>query len=426
MFCGARSVKPGYYYKSALKLISASAVGFCAIEILTGGEKFYRQIILPVVHRMFEPENAHELGIFMAKYYKFLAPLNRTNTKSYQRLNIECFDKNFDSPIGLAAGFDKDGEAIEGLVNMGFGFIEIGSVTPEPQPGNPKPRIFRLAEDQALINRYGFNSSGHLAVENRLKSAKADFSKCLLGVNLGKNKTSEDPDQDFVNGLLKFAPIADYIVVNVSSPNTPGLRDMQTGKNLKRLLLRLKEARKSLDESSAAKPLMLKVAPDLSWEDRKDVADLCIDAKLGSVYIKLCVFFVNKINELKPVDSLSGIDGLIVGNTTISRPSSLISPSRSESGGLSGQPLRQLSTQCVKDFRRLTNGRLIIVACGGVTDGRDAYEKIRAGASLVQFYTGLVYEGFPIVGKIKRELDACLEKDGFSRVKDAIGVDCSL
>nr|XP_009502667.1 PREDICTED: dihydroorotate dehydrogenase (quinone), mitochondrial [Phalacrocorax carbo] len=266
---------------------------------------------------------------------------------------------------------------------MGFGFVEVGTVTPKPQEGNPRPRVFRLVEGEAVINRYGFNSHGHAAVEHRLQARQETQLRLTgmpLGVNLGKNKSSTDAAADYVAGVRTLGPLADYLVVNVSSPNTPGLRDLQGKAELQDLLTKVLAERDMLP--CKRKPAVLvKIAPDLTTQDKQDIASV--------------------ICEL-------GVDGLIVSNTTVSRPSSLQSRQRTEPGGLSGKPLRELSTQTIREMYSLTQGRVPIIGVGGVSSGRDALEKIRAGASLVQMYTALVYHGPPVVGAVKRELETLL------------------
>jgi len=308
-------------------------------------------------------------------------------------LACHLWGRSFANPLGIAAGFDKQGEAMAALAALGFGFVEIGSVTPRPQPGNPKPRVFRLPEDAAVINRYGFNSDGHDAVKARLARyrAGAHHPTAPLGVNLGKNKESGDAAADYAAGAALFAPYADYLVVNVSSPNTPGLRALQGRAELSGLLERVRGA---LPES--APPLLLKIAPDLTEEDRRDIASVALDLRL---------------------------DGLIVSNTTIERPAGLKSRHRAESGGLSGRPLAPLALAALGSMYRLTEGRIPLVGVGGIASGADAYQRIRAGASLIQLYTALVFEGPSLVGRIKGELAARLRADGFRSVADAVGAE---
>lgn len=297
------------------------------------------------------------------------------------------------NPVGLAAGFDKNAEAIEGLHEIGFGFIEIGSVTPEPQPGNDKPRIFRLLEDAALINRYGFNSDGLDEVQQRLKTLRHNGFNGVLGVNLGKNKTSTSPIEDYKKGIGSLGPYCDYLVINISSPNTPGLRAMQNKRELEDLLKAAVEERNKLLKPV---PLVLKISPDLNDSELKDIANVVQSKK-------------------------TKVDALIVSNTTIARPDTLASPHNQEIGGLSGAPLKEMSTQVIAKMYKITKGQVPIIGAGGIASGQDAYDKILAGASSVQIYTSLVYNGPPIVNKIKSELSDLLKKDNFNSVQDAVG-----
>jgi dihydroorotate dehydrogenase len=303
-------------------------------------------------------------------------------------LATRLFGRDLPNPIGLAAGFDKHAECADAMLRLGFGFVEIGSVTPRPQPGNPAPRVFRLAEDEAVINRYGFNSDGLDAVARRL-AARA--RRGLVGVNLGKNKETEDAGADYAAGARALAPLADYLVVNVSSPNTPGLRALQSRGSLEDLLRRVRAAL-----PSPAPPLALKVAPDLAEADRDDIADVAL---------------------------ASGLDAVIVSNTTIARPAGLRSAAARETGGLSGRPLFAPSTALLREMALRLRGRVALIGVGGIASGADAYAKIRAGAAAVQLYTALVYRGPRLVAGIKRELAALLRRDGFASVADAVGAD---
>jgi dihydroorotate dehydrogenase len=289
----------------------------------------------------------------------------------------------FPNPLGLAAGADKDGRAIAGFFGLGFGAVEIGTLTPLPQAGNPRPRLFRLVPDRAVINRMGFNNGGLAAALPRAKAAKRSG---MLGINVGANKDAADRIADYANGVAASAPVADYVTINISSPNTPGLRDLQHGPALTDLLTRTAAARGST-------PLFLKVAPDQEPAQIDEIARAAIDA---------------------------GIDALIVGNTTISRPP-LSSPNAGESGGLSGAPLATLAAQRLRDFRPATGGQLPLIAVGGIDCGAEAYARIRAGASLVQLYTGLVYGGSALPGRILREMDMLMRRDGFVQIAEAIG-----
>lgn len=294
----------------------------------------------------------------------------------------------FPNPVGLAAGFDKDARVPDAMRGFGFGFVEIGTVTPRPQPGNPKPRLFRLEEDQAIINRMGFNSGGLGAAIDRLRRRRRTG---IVGVNLGKNRDSGDAVADYVEGIRGAAQVADYLVVNISSPNTPGLRDLQRRASLQALLVPLLRTR---DESRRRVPLLVKIAPDLTPEEREDIASVALAA---------------------------GIDGLIVSNTAVDRPAGLVSTYAAESGGLSGRPLFAASTSLLADMYRLTGERLPLIGVGGVTSAADAYQKIRAGARLVQLYTALVFAGPSLVTEIKKGLLELLRRDGFTCVAEAVG-----
>ncbi|HML10858.1 MAG TPA: quinone-dependent dihydroorotate dehydrogenase [Stellaceae bacterium] len=307
-----------------------------------------------------------------------------------QSLRQTLWGRDFPNPIGVAAGFDKDAEVPDALLRLGCGFAETGTVTPRPQPGNPKPRIFRLYDDGAVINRMGFNSRG---LEPTLARLRARPRKGVVGVNLGKNRDSEDAAADYLEGVRRVGPLADYFVINVSSPNTPGLRDLQRREILDDLLRRLVAAR---DEAAPGTPLLVKIAPDLAPGERTDIAALA-----------------------EP----SGIDGIVIANTTIARPASLHSTAASEQGGLSGRPLFALSTALLGEIYRLTEGKIPLVGVGGIASAEDAYAKIRAGASLVQLYTALVFEGPALIGRIKRGLAELLRRDGFVSIAEAVGAD---
>jgi len=309
-------------------------------------------------------------------------------------LHMRIWGRSFPNPIGMAAGFDKDAEVYDSLLQAGFGFVEVGSITPEPQPGNPKPRLFRLPQDSALINRMGFNSRGFARARQRLESRR-QLRRGIVGVNIGKNRNGE-AEADYMRGIRELAAYADYLVINVSSPNTPGLRALQSAVALRSLIAAVQRARGEAVTADPLPPLLLKLAPDLTAEDRRDIAGVAAG---------------------------SGIDGLIVGNTTISRPPSLHGPHRSESGGLSGAPLFSLSTEVLRDIYRLTEGRIPLIGVGGISSGADAYAKIRAGASLVQLYTALVYQGPGLLRRMKAELAQLLRRDGFAGLAEAVGAD---
>ncbi|CAA6603922.1 Dihydroorotate dehydrogenase (quinone) [Rhodospirillaceae bacterium LM-1] len=345
-------------------------------------------LLWPFLRRL-DPEEAHLLAL-RALSSGLFPKLAKTDP---QLLAQELWGLHFPNPVGLAAGFDKNAEVPDALLNLGFGFVEIGTVTPQPQAGNPRPRLFRLAEDEAVINRMGFNNDGAIAVRGRLARHKSKPG--IIGVNIGKNKTTEDAAADYEKGAVLLAPMASYLVVNISSPNTPGLRALQGRDALSALLGRTKAALKTAVPENSP-PLLVKVAPDLESQDRKDIADVVL---------------------------ANGIDGLIVSNTTIARPASLRSAQRNETGGLSGKPLFVASTEMLADFYRLTKGAIPLIGVGGIASGADAYAKIRAGASLVQVYSALVYKGPGLVERIKRELYYLLRRDGFTQLGQAIGAD---
>lgn len=346
---------------------------------------------MPAV-RLLPAETSHQLAVMACKYRLYPA----SNQMDDLNLHGLLFGRLVSNPIGIAAGFDKNAEAICGLHDLGFGFIEIGSVTPLAQEGNPKPRVFRLSEDRAIINRYGFNSDGHEAVLERLRKLREreDFS-AVIGVNLGRNRDTVSPVDDYVQGVQAFGPVADYLVVNVSSPNTQGLRDLQGKKKLTELLEAVLEARSKLEENPNV-PILLKLSPDLEQVDMVDI--------------------VTVINRKQ-----CHVDGLIVSNTTVSRDNISDIKYVNENGGLSGEPLRNQSTQLIAQMYKLTKGNIPIIGVGGIASGADAYEKIEAGASFVQIYTALVYEGPGLVDQIKSELSNILHEKGYSNVKDAVG-----
>lgn len=378
--------------KSLSLVVPGAGLFWASINIYKGNEKFYDNILMPIVQKI-PPETSHRLAVLACKYKVF----PRSKTMDPISLSTDFFGQKISNPIGIAAGFDKQGEAVEGLEQIGFGLVEIGSITPFPQPGNDKPRVFRLVNDKAIINRYGFNSDGHKIVFDRLKELRMKSTlKTVLGINLGKNKTSNDALRDYVEGVQLFGTISDYLVINVSSPNTPGLRDLQGKKDLENLLRGVLSARNNLPTNNKV-PILLKLAPDLTQQDVKDITSV--------------------INQKD-----CKVDGLIISNTTIDK-SNLKSPEEltSQAGGLSGAPLKDRSTQLIAQIYNLTGGKVPIIGVGGVFSGQDAYEKIQAGASYVQLYTSLIYHGPPIVEKIKRELDQILVKDGYKNVKEAVG-----
>lgn len=336
--------------------------------------------------RLLPPEPAHKLTVMLTGTFgPFLLPPPKDDPK----LAVDVLGLHFPNPFGIAAGFDKNARAFRGMLKLGLGHAECGTVTPRPQPGNPKPRMYRLPEDRAVINRMGFDNDGMQVVAERLRKR----GKGIVGINIGANKDSADRVPDYRTGFQLLAPLADYVTVNISSPNTPGLRGLQNREELHRLLHMLVEAR-----GAQKKPILLKIAPDLD------------EAALDDITAEVLA---------------SGIDGMIVTNTTIARPETLKSPHAGETGGLSGKPLMEPSTLILRQVRKRVGDKIVLVGVGGVASGEDAYRKIRAGASLVQLYTALVYQGGGLIPRMKRDLLALLARDGFSSLRDAVGADVS-
>ncbi len=336
-----------------------------------------------------DPETAHDLAIKSLKFNPL--PSKMFEVEDEQMLKIELFGKNFPNPIGLAAGFDKSAEAYNSLLRLGFGFVEIGTVTPLKQFGNPKPRIFRLEEDHALINRLGFNNDGMEIIKNRIKS---EGKKGILGINIGPNKETKNQKNDFCLGLKNFIDVADYITINISSPNTEGLRDFHHQEKLEELLIALNKIKK-VNKTNIS--LLLKVSPDI-----KD----------------------NQISEIVDIGIKNDISAIILTNTTNGNRDNLISSAKKkEEGGLSGEPIQQISTNMIKKFYKKLNGKIPIIGVGGVHSGKSAYEKIAAGASLLQLYTSFVYKGPSVAKDIKKELIQILKEDGIKNIKDAVGRD---
>ena len=338
----------------------------------------------PLFHRL-GAESAH--GLAIKALACGLVPAARLPDDPHLKQRLMGLD--FANPVGLAAGFDKNAEVPDAALALGFGFVEVGTVTPRPQAGNPRPRLFRLAEDEAVINRMGFNGAGLAVAEARLAKRRR---RGIVGANVGANKNSADPAADYAAGAAALAPHSDYLVCNVSSPNTPGLRDLQGAKRLEALLARVTAAL----PAAPRPPVLVKIAPDLAEGDLADIVAVALAA---------------------------GIAGIIVSNTTVARPPGLKSVHAGETGGLSGKPLFAPSTAVLRAVARHAAGRLVLVGCGGVGSGADAYAKIRSGASLVQLYSALVYRGPALVARIRRELAALLERDGFADVGAAVGAD---
>jgi len=337
------------------------------------------------VLRLLPAEAAHRVTV---RLLQAAAPLLPAPQPDDSRLAVEALGMRFPNPVGLAAGFDKDAEVPSAMLKLGFGFVECGTITPRPQSGNPKPRLFRLTEDQAVINRMGFNNRGMARAAARLAQRRPGG---IVGLNIGANKDSDDRIADYARAFEALAPQAAYIAVNVSSPNTPGLRGLQSRAELERLLEALLSHRRRLQ---LATPLLLKIAPDLDDPAMDDIAAVLL---------------------------ASGMEGLIVSNTTVARPASLKSAYAKELGGLSGKPLLAPSTHVLKEMRRRLGERIVLVGVGGIASGADAYEKIRCGASLVQLYTALAYRGPGLVRSIKRELLEFLQRDGYANIRDAVG-----
>jgi len=333
-----------------------------------------------------DPETAHDLAVKSLKFNPI--PSKMFEVEDEQMLNIKILGKNFPNPIGLAAGFDKSAEVYNSLLKLGFGFVEVGTVTPLKQYGNPKPRIFRLEEDQALINRLGFNNDGMEIIKTRIKSNK---KKGILGVNIGPNKETKDQKNDFCLGLNFFFDVADYITVNISSPNTEGLRDFHDQEKLTDLIIALNKIKKDRGTNI---PLLLKISPDINSSHIPEIADTALK---------------------------NSISAIILTNTTNGYRDNLTSELKVEEGGLSGNPLNQISTSMIKKFSKELNGKIPIIGVGGVNSGKSAYEKILAGASLLQLYTGFVYRGPSTAKKIKKELIQILKDEGIKNIKEAIG-----
>lgn len=337
---------------------------------------------LRLLHRC-DPETAHKLGMLAIR--TGMAP--RPGPYSTPRLRTRLAGLDLPNPVGLAAGFDKNAVAVGPLSRAGFGFVEVGAVTPHAQPGNPRPRLFRLPEDRAVINRFGFNNEGMEAVAARLARRPED---AVIGINLGANKVSDDRAGDFARVLTHCGAHVDFATVNVSSPNTERLRDLQGAEALSGLLEGVIAARDALAQPV---PVFLKIAPDLTGDE---------------------------INQIAQVAMNSGVNAIIATNTTLSRDG-LQNPARQEAGGLSGRPLFEPSTRVLARLARATGGQIPLIGVGGIATAADAYAKIRAGASAVQLYTAMIYEGFSLIGKITRGLDALLERDGFTTVAEAVG-----
>lgn len=346
----------------------------------------FDRLAAPLLRRL-DPEQAHALALNALKF----APLPRPVADD-ERLRVKAFGLTFPNPVGLAAGFDKNAEVPDALIRLGFGFVEAGGVTPLPQPGNPRPRLFRLDADEAVINRLGLNSDGVEAVAARL-AARANMPG-IVGINIGANKDTVDRAADYVACIAALVAHVGFLTVNVSSPNTPGLRNLQQAAALDELLSRVIDARERLAERAPRRPVLLKIAPDLTLGDLDDVVG---------------------------VARRHNIDGMIVGNTTVSRPALRETAKSTEQGGLSGRPLFALSTRMLSETHVRAEGAFPLIGAGGIDSGAAAFAKIKAGASLVQLYSGLIFRGIGLVGAIKKDLLDFLRIGQFGSLADAVG-----
>jgi dihydroorotate dehydrogenase len=351
---------------------------------------FFDRLARPLL-RALEPENAHALTINALKFAFLRSPADDP------RLAARMFGLNFKNPIGIAAGFDKNAEVPDALLKLGFGFVEVGTVTPRPQGGNPRPRVFRLEADEGVINRLGFNSAGASVVLARL-AARAQAGG-IVGVNIGANRDSSDRTADYIHLIEKLAPVASFITVNLSSPNTPGLRDLQHGLVLDNLLARIVATRNRVVPQAGPTPVLLKIAPDLSLIDLDDVVGIA---------------------------RARHIDGIIVSNTTISRPATLRDRATgAQTGGLSGRPLFALATRMLAETYVRVEGAFPLIGVGGIDSGEAALAKIRAGADLVQLYSGLIYRGLGLLAEIKSALLRALERENADRLSELVGMDAA-
>lgn len=355
---------------------------------------FFDRLSRPLL-RALDPEQAHGLAIKALQ----IVPLGKAAADPPE-LAVRAFGLNFPNPVGVAAGFDKNAQAPDALLRLGFGFVEVGTVTPRPQAGNPRPRLFRLEADQGVINRFGFNSDGAPSVLARLSArARRRANAGIVGVNIGANKDSADRAEDYVRLIETFAPVASYFTVNISSPNTPGLRDLQQAKALDDLLARVTDARDRVRPRCGRKPVLVKIAPDLTLSELDDTVGVARKHR---------------------------VDGMIVGNTTVSRPNALRAREIArEAGGLSGRPLFKLSTRMLAETFVRAEGAFPLIGVGGIDTGPTAIAKIRAGATLIQLYSGLVYRGLALLAEIKTDLAGVLERGHGNSLASMVGVDAA-
>ena len=339
--------------------------------------------------KILPPELAHSFSIKVLKYLSF----------NYDKINDPILAQHlmgmdFPNPVGLAAGFDKNGEVIRSMFSLGFGFIEVGTITPLPQKGNPKPRVFRLGEDNAIINNLGFNNKGSKKIKkNIIKIRNSLTGNKIIGINLGKNKSSLNSIDDYLFGMEKLGNLASYITINISSPNTDGLRDLQLRGNIENLIKKIIVKREEI-ESINKKPVFIKISPDLNEDQLRDIALISL---------------------------ANNIDGLILTNTTTSRPDNTLSSFKTFKGGLSGKPLFETSNNILKKMYNLTNGQITLIGVGGISNGSDCYEKIKSGASLIQLYTALIYSGPSLIFKINNELIDLIKTDGYKNISEVVG-----
>ncbi|CAH2350920.1 dihydroorotate dehydrogenase (quinone), mitochondrial [[Candida] railenensis] len=409
-FRSARVLKSSFIPRPVVYAGAVIGGTVAGVYCLDSRSAIYEYVVCPIIRAATDAESGHKIGVLSMKYG--LTPwLLDDKTNNPESLKVNVFGTTLNNPVGIAAGFDKEGEAIDSLFDLGFSYVEIGSITPEAQPGNPQPRFFRLPRDEAVINRYGFNSSGHWSVIARLKLR---FSKLfnawgtqhsavdepfgnsfrngkLLAINLGKNKFGDEVS-DYVKGVTRLGPYADVLVINVSSPNTPGLRDLQSESKLTNLLTTVVEERDALGPNLLGKipPVLVKVAPDLTEPEIESIASASKQAK---------------------------VDGIIISNTTIQRPTERLLTTNGElinqTGGLSGKPLKPLSLQALRYLRKHTkDSNLVLIGCGGISSGKDALEFGKAGATFIQLYTAFAYKGPGLPAKIRDELALELKKEG--------------
>ncbi|OBA21280.1 Dihydroorotate oxidase [Metschnikowia bicuspidata var. bicuspidata NRRL YB-4993] len=390
--------------RSILFLAGAGAATAAGIYVLDARAGIHEYVFCPLIRMFTDAETGHKVGVLLMKYGlvpRLPAEDRKTEDGLLAVLGVDVFGTRLRTPIGLAAGLDKDGEAIDSLFDTGFSYVEIGSITPEPQPGNPQPRFFRLPRDDAVINRYGFNSTGHFNVvatlARRFLSNVAEDSQTnafrdgkLLGINLGKNKAGDEVE-DYVKGVSRLGPYADVLIVNVSSPNTPGLRDLQSELKLTSLLTRVVGERERVGQNKLGRkpPVLVKVAPDLTEPEIESIANSAKTAK---------------------------VDGIIISNTTVQRPLDLYTTDQqliSQAGGLSGKPVKPLSLQALRTLRKYTkDSDLVLIGCGGISSGKDALEFGKAGATFVELYTAFAYKGPGLPAKIRDELAQLLVQEG--------------